>query len=110
MTTRADQRRPYESRQEIQGKASGASGEVAGNQGEMVLRDVASAMGYLPTKVTEENLALVVTGLLEILQGPVARDILEVGRFVNRDSEITRLSETLIRRLEARFDERYSPI
>jgi len=103
-------RRPYDLRDDLQNKASGVSGEVAGTHGEMVLRDVASAMGYIPTKVTEENLILVITGILEILQGPVARDILEIGRFVNRDSEITRLSEGLLNRLEARFDERYSPI
>ena len=74
--------------------------DVGGNHPQMVVRDVASAMGYLPAEITQENLADVVRELREILEGPVAHHIMEMGRFINEKGEVTRLSRSLWNELD----------
>ena len=74
---REEKRKRLGVRGDILNRGVGFSGEVKGNQGDITVRDISSAVG------TGGDIEQTVSDLAGIVNGPIARAIFEIGRFID---------------------------
>ena len=85
--TRADKRKGPFTREDLLAKGSGLSGEVRGNYPNLLLRDISSSLGGVTVAEDGENLVTAVRELLSLINGPVAAEINQIGKYINERGE-----------------------
>ena len=79
---RDEKRRQLGVRGDLLDRSSGLAGEVMGDQRLLLVRDISVPSGSLQA-------------LTDTINGPIARSIYEIGRFINERGEATKLSQEL---------------
>lgn len=92
MTTRSDQKFRYGTREDLLRRGSGISGEVPVSHGKLELRELEIALNSV-SETGGQNLKQTVDDIVSLIRGPLSRYLLEIGRFINSQGEVKRLSE-----------------
>jgi hypothetical protein len=80
---RGDRPRFSAVRADARDKGSVLGMEIKGSEANATVRDVGASLGHLPRKIDEDNIHGVVVDLIEVIDGPVARAIMEIGRYID---------------------------
>lgn len=80
---RGDERRPLAARGDTLDRGQGLSGEYKGDASQAVVRDISSSTGNVRAYLRDEDLRGAVAELVDLIDGPVARAIFEIGRFID---------------------------
>lgn len=85
--TRDEKRKPPSTRGDLDIKGSGFSTGTRGTHGSMIVRDVSSGIGALGSTPDINELADTVRRVIDLINGPVAREIHDIGRYMNERGE-----------------------
>jgi hypothetical protein len=80
---RGDERKQLGVRGDVLQRGSGLSGEVRGDASQAVVRDISAVTGSIRMSLHEEGPKKAVAELIDLIDGPVARAIFEIGRFID---------------------------
>lgn len=83
MTVRSERSRFRAVRADVRDKGSVLGLEIKGHEARATTRDIGAALGVLPRDITEDNVHKAVEDIIGVIDGPIARAILEIGRYID---------------------------
>lgn len=87
MTVRADNLKRHGVRGDRDEKGRGFATNIRGKYPRMVVRDVSANLTPLHANAEPGDIVNAVNHLIETINGPVSREIYEIGRYINERGE-----------------------